>query len=188
MRTRRPKAREWSATVAKSEQPAGPYTVRDALTDYLDWFRATGRESINETEANVNAFILPQLGNDVVLSLSPTRLRRWHAEVAATPHGCAPSQGWNRSCAALTAMPKRRAVAAPLRTVFLTVLKAALNHAWREGKAPSDDAWRRVTPFRDVDAGRVRYLDRDECRRLVNTSPEPLLDDRARRALTGGSL
>ena len=39
---------------------------------------------------------------------------------------------------------------------------------------PSDDAWRRVAPFREADAARVRYLDRDECRRLVNASPEPL--------------
>ena len=54
------------------------------------------------------------------------------------------------------------------------MLKAALNHAWREGKVPSDDAWRRVVPFREADAARVRYLDRDECRRLVNASPEPL--------------
>ena len=54
------------------------------------------------------------------------------------------------------------------------MLKAALNHAWREGKVPSDDAWRRVAPFREADAARARYLDRDECRRLVNASPGPL--------------
>jgi integrase len=51
---------------------------------------------------------------------------------------------------------------------------AALNPAWREGKIPSDDAWRRVVPFREADAARARYLDRDECRRLVIASPEPL--------------
>jgi integrase len=67
--------------------------------------------------------------------------------------------------------PRRRRATA---NRILTVLKAALNHAWREGKVPSDDAWRRVAPFREADAARVRYLDRDECRRLVNASPEPL--------------
>jgi integrase len=71
-----------------------------------------------------------------------------------------------RGCA-----PGRRRAAA---NRILTVLKAALNHAWREGKVSSDDAWRRVAPFREADAARVRYLDRDECRRLVNASPEPL--------------
>ena len=54
------------------------------------------------------------------------------------------------------------------------MLKAALNHAWREGKVASDDAWRRVTPFREADAARVHYLNREECRRLVNASPVAL--------------
>jgi integrase len=67
--------------------------------------------------------------------------------------------------------PRRRRATA---NRILTVLKAALNHAWREGKVPSDDTWRRVAPFREVDAARVRYLDREECRRLVNASPQPL--------------
>jgi integrase len=62
------------------------------------------------------------------------------------------------------------------------VLKAVLNHAWREGKIASDDAWRRVAPFREAGAARVRYLERDECRRLVNASPEPL------RAIVRGAL
>ena len=57
---------------------------------------------------------------------------------------------------------------------ILTVLKATLNHAWREGKVASDDAWRRVTPFREADAARVHYLNREECRRLVNASPVAL--------------
>ena len=58
------RAREWFAAVTKPERPAtGPYTVRDAVADYLDWFRATGKKSIKETEASVNAFILPQLGD-----------------------------------------------------------------------------------------------------------------------------
>ena len=51
---------------------------------------------------------------------------------------------------------------------MLSVLKAALNRAFEEGKVPSDDAWRRVKPFRSVDAARVRYLTEDETRRLVN--------------------
>ena len=62
------------------------------------------------------------------------------------------------------------------------MLKAALDQPWREGKVPSDDAWRRVVPFREADAARVRYLDRDECRRLVNASPEPL------RSIVRGAL
>jgi hypothetical protein len=59
---------------------------------------------------------------------------------------------------------KRRATA----NRILTVLKAALNHAWKAGHATSDDAWRRVKPFRAVETARVRYLSEAECVRLVN--------------------
>jgi integrase len=54
----------------------------------------------------------------------------------------------------------------------LTILKAALNHAWREGKVPSDVAWRRAKPFYDVDAPLVRYLTSAECLTLVNATAE----------------
>jgi integrase len=50
----------------------------------------------------------------------------------------------------------------------LTILKAALNRAFHEGHVASDDAWRRVKPFKSVDAAVVHFLSADECRRLVN--------------------
>jgi integrase len=50
----------------------------------------------------------------------------------------------------------------------LTLLKAALNFAYREGKVPSDDAWRRVEAFKKVQAARIRYLTDDEATRFVN--------------------
>jgi integrase len=42
------------------------------------------------------------------------------------------------------------------------------DHAWRAGLVPSDDAWRRVKPFRSVDAPVIRYLTHDEIARLLN--------------------
>jgi integrase len=48
------------------------------------------------------------------------------------------------------------------------VLKAALNLAFREGHAASDEAWRRVKPFREASAPKIRYLDHAEAQRLVN--------------------
>jgi integrase len=168
------KARDWFATVTKPEQPGGPYTVREAVADYLDWFRATGRKSINETKASVDAFILPQLGDDDVLSLTPSRLRKWHADIAATPPRLRTRPGERQKLRDTSADPEalRRRHATANR--ILTGLKATLNHAWREGKVLSDDAWRRVAPFREADAARIRYLDRDECRRLVNACPAAL--------------
>jgi integrase len=56
----------------------------------------------------------------------------------------------------------------------LSVFRAILNYAWREGRAPSADAWRRIKPFHAAGAPRIRYLEQDEARRLVNACDEPL--------------
>ena len=48
------------------------------------------------------------------------------------------------------------------------MLWAALNHAFRDGKIASDTAWRKVQPFRNVDASRIRYLTVAEGKRLIN--------------------
>jgi integrase len=53
----------------------------------------------------------------------------------------------------------------------LTILKAALNHAYDEGHVSSNKAWgRRLKPFRQVDAARERFLSVAEAQRLVNAS------------------
>lgn len=51
-----------------------------------------------------------------------------------------------------------------------TILRAALNHAFQNGKAASDLAWRKVKPFKNVDAARLRYLTIAEAKRLINAS------------------
>src|ERR1051325_8879634 len=168
------KAREWFESLTRPSRSTGPYTVADAVADYLEWFRATGRKSLKETEASVRAFIVPQLRGEDVLALTPARVRKWHTELAAAPPRLRTRPGEKqkaRNTVDDPEAPRRRQATA---NRILTVLKAALNHAWREGKVPSDEAWRRVIPFREADAARVRYLDREECRRLVNASPEPL--------------
>ena len=43
--------------------------------------------------------------------------------------------------------------------------------AFREGKLPSDAAWRRAKAFKGADAARLRYLSEAEARRLLNACP-----------------
>jgi integrase len=68
---------------------------------------------------------------------------------------------------------------------ILTVAKAALNHAWKAGHVASDDAWRRVRPFKAAETARVHYLNEAECVRLVNAC-EPTFRDLVRAALLTG--
>src|SRR5262249_30811613 len=49
-----------------------------------------------------------------------------------------------------------------------TILRAALNHAFHDGKIESDIAWRKVKPFGNVDSARIRYLTIAEAKRLIN--------------------
>jgi integrase len=72
--------------------------------------------------------------------------------------------------AARAAVQRRSCCAADLAHALRAYLKAALNLAWRNGLVPSDDAWRRVKPFRAVEAPLVRYLSADEIARLRNAT------------------
>ena len=76
---------------------------------------------------------------------------------------------------------KRRATASRI----LTVRKAAVNHAWKAGHVASDDAWRRVRPFKSVVTARVPYLSQSECARLVNAC-KPEFRNLVRGALLTG--
>src|SRR5262249_45168052 len=88
-------------------------------------------------------------------------------------------QNYRRAETGPDAIRKRRATA----NRILTVLKAALNHAWKAGHVASDDAWRRVKPFRGVETARVRYLSEAECVRLGNAC-----DPAFRNLVRGGLL
>lgn len=53
---------------------------------------------------------------------------------------------------------------------MLTYLKSAVNLAWRNGLVPNDDAWRKVKPFRSVEAPSSAISVTTEMARLRNAS------------------
>jgi integrase len=128
--------------------------------------------------------ILPQLGDIEVSGLTSATIRRWLADLARAP-------------AQMRSMPEGRlnlrihdpddeeAVRARRASAnrVLNMLKAALNHAYDEKLVNSNDAWgRRVRPFPDAKAARVRYLTIAEAQRLLNARGPEL------RALVRGAL
>jgi integrase len=148
----------------------GPYTVRACLDEYLA-FLESNRKSAKDARWRAEALILPALGDIPCADLTATRQRRWLEDTATAAPRVRTRNGTEQRYRVFEhdddeQRRKRRATAN--RT--LTILKAALNRGWREGKIPSDDAWRRVEPFEEADAARVRYLTMDECRRLINTT------------------
>lgn len=169
------RARAWFADRARQVaglEPlsAGPYSLAEAIRDYLAHYKARGGKAHRTTETTANAHIVPALGAVTICALSAKRIRDWHHGLAATARRIRTSkdkpQKLRKMDAGADSLRKRHATA----NRVLTILKAALNHAWREGKVASDTAWRTVKPFHDVDAPVVRYLSADECKRLTNAT------------------
>jgi integrase len=143
----------------KPKVAAGAITVADALEQYLADLAHRGRPT-KDTRYRIDALIVPALGTIAVEALTTEQIRAWHASLARAPARHAQK--------ADEAEATRRRRSSANRT--LTTLRAALNLAYREGKVPSDAAWRRVRAFKGVDAARLRYLTVDECKRLINAA------------------
>lgn len=152
---------------------AGPYKVKDAIADYLQWMAKEGKKSEHDSRVRAEALIVPALGEIECAKLTSQRLRDWRDDVASKGARLRSKKGSAQQYRLMNddEDPEefaRRRKASANRT--LTILKAALNHAWRERHIESDDAWRRVQLFREADAARPRYLTSAECRRLINAS------------------
>jgi integrase len=171
------KAREWCAARLKAieldETPAPPpasYTVRHAVDDYLEDYKARGR-GLRTVQAIINTHILPALGSVPVADLTTKRIRQWHHAIAAKPArlrtGRLAKKANHRPAPATPDEIRARRSTA---NGILNVLKAVLNFAYNEGKVTSDATWRKgkVKPFAGVEAPRIRYLSAEEAKRLVN--------------------
>jgi integrase len=148
----------------------GPLTVADAMASYLE-FLETNRKSAPFAQYVTDAFILPEFGKIEVEALSTDKLRTWLAKLAKASARVRTKEGEKQRFKDDAKDPERNRRRKATANRILTVLKAALNRAWRDGKVASDSAWRRVEPFESVDAARVRYLAIAEARRLINASP-----------------
>lgn len=165
--------RKWAPTAglpAALADEAGPYTVQKAVDAYLDWV-AKHRRSHRTVKIVAALHILPKLGEIPLPDITAPKIRAWHEGVAEskpfvkTKRGGAPK---TRNIPWTADLKRRRRATA---NSALAVLKAALNRAFQQGLTASDDAWRRVKPFQNVDQPVSRYLTQAEAQRLINACP-----------------
>jgi integrase len=161
-----------AATRAAIDTPRGRVhglTVRQAIDRYVEFKHSQG-QGVADLLSRSRAHILPTLGDQAVSELTAEQLRRWLANLAAMPAQTRPKAGkpqYQDDPTTEEDVRRRRASA----NRVLTMLKAALNHAYDEGHVSHRDAWgRKLKPFRDVEVARIRYLSIDESRRLINAS------------------
>jgi integrase len=148
---------------------AGPYTVASAMDDYIAFLESEGRaeSAIKDARDHDRAFIRPKLGNDEISTLAKERLKAWRDGLAKAAPRLRTREGQAQKHRPVSGDDAKRARRSSANRIW-TTLRAALNHAFENGKVPSDAAWRKVKPFRGVDTARVRYLTIAEAKRLEN--------------------
>jgi len=164
-------ARRWFAQLARQDRGAGdhgPYSIGQALDDYVADYKRRGGKALDRLEWTITAHIKPALGEILVERVNRRRLEAWHAALAESPRGLRTTPGKRQKHHEPDNTPegirRRRSTA----NRVLTILKAALNLAAHNHRAETPERWQAVKPFRETDAPKIRYLTDAESQRLVN--------------------
>jgi len=159
---------KWGHADNNEQSPNGPLTVKAALERYFEYIKNEGRAP-GDAPGRAAKHILPALGSRLVGELDTDELRKWFA-------GIAPDDADDEI------VRRRRSTANRVLTIF----RAALNLAFNEQHVNSDNAWRKLKPFRNVDAARPDILTVVEAKRLINAS-EPGFRKLVQAALSTGA-
>lgn len=145
-------------------------TISDVLDHYMNRLDTDGRsrQAIADARWRIEAHIRPALGEITIGALTTERLRKWLADLASAPSRIRTPHGETQKFRVTRDQRARRATA----NRNWTLLRAALNTAFRDEKISSDNVWRRVTPFKGTSTSRPRYLSAEEAKRLVNACDE----------------
>jgi integrase len=162
-------ARLWFDQQARGGSKPGPFTVGDALDEYIAKFRG---KSLEKTRNRIDVIIRPALGGLSVYHLTRKVIADCHRARAESPEkirtGRSAIEPNVRPIDSDEAVRRRRSTA----NRDLTVLKAALNRAADDRPDLPVNAWRGVKPYGKVDGAKLRYLSETEARKLVEAVDE----------------
>ena len=169
------KAREWyrqQTALAAGEVRTGPYTVKQLMADYVADRERETRKPQPKLRGAINAHILPTMGSIDVAKLTHSRVKGWRDGLAEAAPRVRSKEAGIIARRAIDpddedAQRKRQATA---NRIF-TTLRAALNFGYRSHRIATKGAWEKVTPFRQTDSAKVRYLSIEECKRLIAACP-----------------
>jgi len=139
------------------------YSVQNAIDDYLSNYideKSPKESTLKATKQTINKNILPDLKTELVTEITTETIKNWRKNLV-----------YKNLPDKLDESEKREVIRKRKSTAnrILTILKAALNHAWSERtNIPTDVAWRKVKPYPKVDAAKVRNLSGKEPKRLIN--------------------
>lgn len=147
-------------------------TVDDALDEYFEAKKVLSSSgNVLRERIMAESLIIPALGS-----------RRPHSEeerhrLKHSLHGkrvseltTADLRRWRDSRVPTTDDREKRRRAQTSANRVWTILRAALNLAFQNERTPTDQAWRRIKPFKNVERPQTRFLSADECRRLIRAA------------------
>src|SRR3984893_14466360 len=169
------RARDWLAKQVKQDrgegaEDKGPYTVAKAMEAYFEFLESDGRpkHTIRDARYRDSAFIRYKFDDVDIAAPTSKRLRRWRDDLATAAPRLRTRKGESQKHRKMADNEDARRARRASANRTWTILRAALNHAFENGKVDSDIAWRKVKPFKRVDAARIRYLTIAETMRLIN--------------------
>ena len=163
-------AMRWFGEATADDAPIASYTVAQAMDDYLrDLKLRKGESARKDAAGTTKKWIVPELGAIPLAKLTTKRIKAWRdgmVSQSSDPEAVRKSQDTTNR--------------------VYTVLRSALNAAFRDGAVQSDSAWRRVRPFANVGRAREVFLTSEQSKRLMNFC-KPDFQPLVRSALlTGG--
>ena len=159
-------ADEWLRGGSTARNP----TVAHAAQRYLEWFK-DHRKAYRPTELAVNVHILPEFGQRLLRDLTTPEIRAWHHKLAAQPARERTGKGSKQQFRAKAHDNDSKRARKATANRILTTFRAILNKAYQDELISTSDPWKRVKPFENVESPRVRFLQPDEAKRLVNACP-----------------
>ena len=176
---------KWEKTPQYPALPKSPpYTVAHAVVDYLEWYREY-RQGFDRAYYIASAFIFPDLGHYPVKDLTSVILRQWQTKLSEMPprvrSGSVKEQKYLLLPKNADYLRRRQNTA----NRNFSILRAALNRAFERGLVEDDTAWAKVRSFRGVSRRKVRFLEKDEIKSLIQSCPQDLAKLVCGAVLTG---
>ncbi|WP_460272481.1 tyrosine-type recombinase/integrase [Celeribacter sp. ULVN23_4] len=152
------------------------YTVGHALRDYTEWTRlarSTGGHYNNLVL--INYHIVPDFANLPLEEFSAKHLRKLAQQVLETP----PRYGFmerQRRVGSVSLTPDELRRRKRTFNSLVSILKMAFRHAWDNAEIETERPWRCLKRISVNHSPRTLFLDRKECRRLLNACSPALKD------------
>lgn len=169
------KAQDIVSNSNNRENDTSFYTVEQCLSDYWEWYK-TGKEENRVSQHRSKIEIIRNsipFRSKLISELNSLEIEKWHHSLVKQ----VPKRGEGRNGKVVNKnipdknspdypnyLRKRKTTA----NGYLSVLKSALNRAWRIGIVANNTTWARVRPFGNVNEAKIRFLSIDEANRLLS--------------------